>query len=72
MDQYLVAAIALVVFFAFVAGYFIGSTERRSRRAWIDGEILAFDGPLTEWEVERLKAAWNERHDGSSSRLLLP
>jgi hypothetical protein len=31
MDQYLVAMIALLVFFAFGAGYFIGSTERKSR-----------------------------------------
>lgn len=32
MDQYLVAMLALCIFAAFVAGYFIGAAERRSRR----------------------------------------
>jgi hypothetical protein len=31
LDQYLVAALALVAFALFAAGYFIGQTERRSR-----------------------------------------
>lgn len=31
VDQYLVAALALVAFAVFASGYFIGSTERRSR-----------------------------------------
>jgi hypothetical protein len=37
MDQYLVAAVALLVFFGFAAGYFIGNNERKSRRP--SGEV---------------------------------
>jgi hypothetical protein len=38
MDQYLVAAVALVAFALVAAGYFIGSTERKSRKSGDDAK----------------------------------
>lgn len=62
MDQMLVAAFFLVNAFAFTAGYYIGNTERKSRRVWVEDEALVFSDPLKPEEIDAIRARWSRSH----------